>query len=247
MHSFSSRSLNAAQGVGSEALALGGAKKDDDKNAVDENAGKALGGAFSTGAAEAAEGEDPNMLRFIENELAKRRAGAGGGGGGEEEEEEEEGRRREMTEEEKLWVTPAELSVRKMEGEETADRWLTGIVEVQLPMDYKLKNIEETELAKQKMLEKTRRGGAGNRGDRPPGMPPPPPVPKRQQQPANLSANFTLHRKMFARSFGQGRGSTTAMQEYVGAPKAQKAENVASDDYVFKRYINNERKKKPRK
>ena len=67
--------------MGAEALALGGAKKDDDKNAVDENAGKALGGAFSTGAAEAAEGEDPNMLRFIENELAKRRAGAGGGEG----------------------------------------------------------------------------------------------------------------------------------------------------------------------
>jgi hypothetical protein len=44
-----------------------------------------------------------------------------------------------------------------------------------------------------------------------------------------------------------GRGSTTTMQEYVGAPKAQKAENVASDDYVFKRYVNNERKKKPRK
>jgi hypothetical protein len=46
------------------------------------------------------------------------------------------------TEEEMLWVTPDNLSVRKMEGEETADRWLTGIVEVQLPMDYKLRNIE---------------------------------------------------------------------------------------------------------
>jgi hypothetical protein len=57
-----------------------------------------------------------------------------------------------------LWQTPDELSVRKLEGEETADRWLTGIVEVQLPMDYKLKNIEETERAKNKMLEKTRRG-----------------------------------------------------------------------------------------
>jgi hypothetical protein len=37
------------------------------------------------------------------------------------------------------------------------------------------------------------------------------------------------------------------MQEYVGAPKAAKSEGVASDDYVFKRYINNERKKKTRK
>lgn len=187
------------------------------------------------------DGEDPNMLRFIENELAKRRAGAGGGDAGG---DEGEGGKSKMTEEEALYVTPANLSVRKTEGEETADRWLTGIVEVQLPMDYKLKNIEETELAKAKMLEKTRRGGGRPEGVE--GMPPPPPVPKRQQQPANLSANFTLHRKMFARSFGQGRGATTAMQEYVGAPKAQKAEGVASDDYVFKRYVNNERKKKQR-
>lgn len=165
-------------------------------------------------------------------------------------------RRPPYPEEELLWETPENLSVRKMEGEETADRWLTGIVEVQLPMDYKLKNIEETELAKAKMLEKTRRrGGGAGQYHRPegggsalyPGMSAPAPLPKRQQQPANLSANFSLHRKMFARSFGQGRGATTTMQEYVGAPKAQKAENVASDDYVFKRYVNNERKKKQRK
>jgi hypothetical protein len=36
------------------------------------------------------------------------------------------------------------------------------------------------------------------------------------------------------------------MQEYAGAPKAQKAEGVASDDYVFKRWTNNEKKKKQR-
>jgi hypothetical protein len=35
-------------------------------------------------------------------------------------------------------------------------------------------------------------------------MPPPPPVPKKMPQPANLSSNFQLHRKMFAKSFGQG-------------------------------------------
>ena len=77
-------------------MALGGAKKDDDENAVDENAGKALGGAFSTGAAEDAEGEDPNMLRFIENELAKRRAGPGGGDDGDDEDDDGA---RELTEE----------------------------------------------------------------------------------------------------------------------------------------------------
>ena len=45
----------------------------------------------------------------------------------------------------------------------------------------------------------SRRGGG-----RDPDMPPPPPVPKKMPQPANLSSNFQLHRKMFAKSFGQG-------------------------------------------
>jgi hypothetical protein len=70
------------QGVGSQALALGGAKKDDDEEAAADGKHGAMGGAFKEGAAVDAEGEDPNMLRFIENELAKRRAGPGGGEGG---------------------------------------------------------------------------------------------------------------------------------------------------------------------
>lgn len=35
--------------------------------------------------------------------------------------------------------------------------WTTGMVEVQLPVKYKLKNIDETEKAKQKLLEVRRR------------------------------------------------------------------------------------------
>lgn len=38
------------------------------------------------------------------------------------------------------------------------DAWLTGIVEVELSMDEKLRNIEETELAKKKMLQDRQRG-----------------------------------------------------------------------------------------
>jgi Hepatocellular carcinoma-associated antigen 59 len=33
-----------------------------------------------------------------------------------------------------------------------AGAWMTGILEVQLPMEFKLKNIEETEAAKKRML-----------------------------------------------------------------------------------------------
>ena len=39
---------------------------------------------------------------------------------------------------------------------------LTGIVEVELPMDEKLRNIEETEKAKRKILEDRRRGIIGS-------------------------------------------------------------------------------------
>ena len=117
-------------------------------------------GGFAQGVVADVDGEDPNMLKFIENELAKRRAGAGGGdasgdGGG-------DAAAAAKTDEERLWETPAELSTKKTEGAETADRWLTGIVEVQLPMDYKMRNIEETELAKQAMLERQRGGDGGD-------------------------------------------------------------------------------------
>jgi hypothetical protein len=39
-----------------------------------------------------------------------------------------------------------------------AETWLTGIVEVELPMEDKLRNIEETERAKKRILEERRMG-----------------------------------------------------------------------------------------
>ena len=36
------------------------------------------------------------------------------------------------------------------------DQWMTGIVEVQLPVEYRLANIEATEAAKAKLLDKQR-------------------------------------------------------------------------------------------
>jgi len=51
-----------------------------------------------------------------------------------------------------LYTTPDHLKpqVKQTTGETT--NWLTGIVEVQLPVEYKLKNIEETERAKRELL-----------------------------------------------------------------------------------------------
>ena len=43
-----------------------------------------------------------------------------------------------------------------LQGQKTKQQdvsaWMTGIQEVQLPMDFKLKNIEETEAAKKRLL-----------------------------------------------------------------------------------------------
>lgn len=247
------RARDKKQGVGAESLAKGNAKFDADEEDGEDERAKALAGNFSAAAAAVADtgaAEDPNMLAFIENELAKRR-------GAERAEQfgDEEGGARQKTEEEMLWETPDELSVRKVEGEETADRWLTGIVEVQLPMEYKVRNVEDTEKAKQKMLEKQRNEKMGI----PEAVPAPAPagfVSKRKKNqmksniPSSLSANFTLHRSMFAKQFGHGGGakktSTTFMQEHTGEKKKIQAKNVASDDIVFKKFINNERKKQRR-
>ena len=70
-----------------------------------------------------------------------------------------------MTAEDELYLIPDHLKLdNPQENQENgADTWLTGIVEVELPLDEKLRNIEETERAKRKILEDRRRGvlGAG--------------------------------------------------------------------------------------
>ena len=75
-------------------------------------------------------------LKYIEAELAKRRGAAGG----EAEAAPVEGW---AAAEAALYETPAELRQdspgRGAADQEGADRWLTGITEVQLPVEYKLK------------------------------------------------------------------------------------------------------------
>lgn len=79
----------------------------------------------------------PRRLKYIEAELAKRRGAAGGG---EAEAVPVEGW---AAAEAALYETPAELRQdspgRGAADQEGADRWLTGITEVQLPVEYKLK------------------------------------------------------------------------------------------------------------
>ncbi|CAI5968715.1 unnamed protein product [Closterium sp. NIES-65] len=85
-------------------------------------------------------------LKYIEEELAKRRGGGAGAAGGSR--GEGEGEDEVLRAEDKLYEIPQHLQVGKLEGEEGGTAWTTGIAEVQLPIDYKLGNIEATEEAK---------------------------------------------------------------------------------------------------
>ncbi|XP_062145479.1 protein COP1 SUPPRESSOR 2 [Alnus glutinosa] len=90
--------------------------------------------------------EDPNMLKYVEQELAKKR-----------------GRKIDPTDqvendlkraEDELYKIPDHLKVKRRNSEESSTQWTTGIAEVQLPIEYKLRNIEETEAAKKILQER---------------------------------------------------------------------------------------------
>ncbi|KAK1560831.1 hypothetical protein Q3G72_031341 [Acer saccharum] len=90
--------------------------------------------------------EDPNMVKYVEQELAKKK-----------------GKNIDVTDqvenelkraEDELYTIPEHLKVKKRNSEESSTQWTTGIAEIQLPIEYKLKNIEETEAAKKLLQEK---------------------------------------------------------------------------------------------
>ncbi|KAK8588164.1 hypothetical protein V6N13_087111 [Hibiscus sabdariffa] len=96
--------------------------------------------------------EDPNMIKYVEQELAKKR----GRNMNEKNEVENDLTRAE----DELYKIPEHLKVKKRNSEESSTQWTTGIAEVQLPIEYKLRNIEETEAAKKLLQEKRFMGRA---------------------------------------------------------------------------------------
>ncbi|XP_051118864.1 protein COP1 SUPPRESSOR 2 isoform X2 [Andrographis paniculata] len=90
--------------------------------------------------------EDPNMLRYVEQELAKKR--------GRSVDVENQVENDVKHAEDELYKIPEHLRVKRRNSEENSTQWTTGIAEVQLPIEYKLKNIEETEAAKKLLQEK---------------------------------------------------------------------------------------------
>ncbi|KAI4384897.1 hypothetical protein MLD38_002983 [Melastoma candidum] len=96
--------------------------------------------------------EDPNMVKYVEQELAKKR------GRNIEEADQVENEIKRV--EDELYRVPEHLKVKKRSSEEGSTQWTTGIAEIQLPIEYKLKNIEETEAAKKLLQERRLTGKA---------------------------------------------------------------------------------------
>ncbi|XVF22229.1 hypothetical protein REPUB_Repub12eG0155500 [Reevesia pubescens] len=96
--------------------------------------------------------EDPNMVKYVEQELAKKR--------GRNMDDKNEVENDITRAEDELYKIPEHLKVKKRNSEESSTQWTTGIAEIQLPIEYKLKNIEETEAAKKLLQEKRLMGRA---------------------------------------------------------------------------------------
>ncbi|XP_015690586.1 protein COP1 SUPPRESSOR 2-like [Oryza brachyantha] len=78
--------------------------------------------------------EDPNMLRYVENELLKKRSKKVDVKDKEEKDQVDE-----------LYTVPDHLKVGKKNSEESSTQWTTGITEVQLPIEGKVpKRLQRT-------------------------------------------------------------------------------------------------------
>jgi len=119
--------------------------------------------------------QQSQMDKYIAAQLAARRAGG--------KKEEVKQPSQYETEEQQLYKTPDILKNAKPDEEigEAGDRWLTGIAEVPLPIADKLKTIEETEKAKEKLFASKAAAGGPT-----------------LTIPANYNSNFSQHQKEFA-------------------------------------------------
>ena len=130
---------------------------------------------------------DPNMLKYIEEQMEKGEDGAPKRANAFDADDEE------------LFATPAHLKRMKSDinltEAEDAGRWLAGIVEVQVAPEDKMAAIEATENAKRKLMEARAKRGA--------------PMPSAMDIPSNFNSNFHKHRREGAqmiKSKGSGGG-----------------------------------------
>ncbi|CAM6084850.1 unnamed protein product [Calypogeia fissa] len=172
--------------------------------------------------------EDPNMLKYVEQELAKKR----GKDSGKPVEEVKPA-------EDELYIIPEHLKVRRRNAEESSTQWTTGIAEVQLPIEYKLKNIEETEAAKKQLQDKRPFVGRGR---------------VQSTIPASYSADYFQRGREYAEKLrrdhpelykdnreGQGAGRGTVEPPPEGGRDMGNRRQAATDEIMLERFRKRER------
>ena len=185
---------------------------------------------------------DPNMLRYIEEQMRKEGGGGGGGssggGGG-------DAAAAAAADEDGLYVTPDHLQERLLaksavQGKEIDDaqRWLAGIMEVPIGAEEKMEAIEQTELAKRKLM--AQEAAAGRRGGGP-----------QLSIPANFNANFHQHRRDAAqlkrdatKHLPKGPAAAAGTQIDVQGPGGTERINVANDQARLEAFRRNEGQKR---
>ncbi|ESP00877.1 hypothetical protein LOTGIDRAFT_55706, partial [Lottia gigantea] len=120
--------------------------------------------------------EDAEMVRYVEDALAKRK-------GGKSSQDESENSPRPEKREDELYNLPDYLQIKstsKKSEDMLSNQMLSGIPEIDLGIEAKIKNIEQTEEAKQKLLHERRR--------------------KKEKEvsdfvPSNMAVNFVQHNR----------------------------------------------------
>ncbi|GFP93647.1 uncharacterized protein c9orf78 [Phtheirospermum japonicum] len=198
--------------------------------------------------------EDPNMLRYVEQELAKKR----GKNINEENQVENDVKRAE----DELYKIPEHLKVKRRSSDENSTQWTTGIAEIQLPIErmfdntrdflveiqgfsgdwYKLKNIEETEAAKKLLQEKRLVGRAK----------------AESSIPSSFSADFFQRGKDYAEKLRKDHpqlykdksaednnknGPESRNPESVGAADGANRRQAATDEFMLNRFRKRERQR----
>ena len=172
---------------------------------------------------------DHNMLKYIEEQM---QGGGGAGSSG------EGGQKRQLNAEEAdLYTTPSHLigvvpgGAEADSTEDSANRWLAGIMEVPLGTEEKIATIEQTEEAKRLMMEKQRAKKEFQQRDRS--------SEHQMKVPGNFNANFHQHRRENAMEKKLQSGGRPSAPH--GAGKGGPS-GTASDSAAFGRFKSHERR-----
>ncbi|XP_033732384.1 telomere length and silencing protein 1 homolog [Pecten maximus] len=170
--------------------------------------------------------EDTEMLKYVEEELAKKKG-----------HHKEEITDKSKKEENKLFALPENLKVessRKKTEDMLSNQMLSGIPEVDLGIEAKISNIEATEEAKQRLLTERMR--------------------KREKEisdfvPTNMAANFVQHNRFkiedtkpllkkeeAPRPEPVRVGDAERLQTPAGADGKSKTDEKATDDFYFEKF-----------